>query len=109
MATKQIVSGEMEIVVQHHMGPRRTRSILVYEVAFLGAGKGVALCRKGAGRAHNDPVIAVLLTEDNGDWYTTSDSCANAFWLPDMIEQMQAAHSWLKDYAEKVQFGWIFK
>lgn len=109
MATKIVVSGEQEIVAQRHTNPRRTQTVLDYEVAFLGGCFGVALCRRGAGKAHHEPVTLLILVEDDGTWFTACESVMSSFWLPDLIEQLNAARMWLDDNAVKVQFGWAFK
>ncbi len=110
MATKLVYPGEQQITRSSwHVSPRRTEHQLHFEVAFLGAHKGVALCRRGAGRAHGEPITFQILSELNGDWITSGEGCTSSFWLPDLIEQLMVAHMWLKDNAVKVQHGWIFK
>lgn len=78
----------------------------VYVQAFLGSCKGVGLQPRGTGDPH---VCFVILTEDDGNWFASSNS-TSSYWLPELITQMQAAQAWCENNCDKDgPWGWKFK
>lgn len=74
---------------------------------FLGRCKGVGIRPRNAyGDTH---AMFVILTEDDGWWYEGEDGTASAYWMPELIEQLQKAKEWLDQNATEYSYGWLLK
>ena len=72
---------------------------------FKGRCMGVRLVPRDA----NDPHVCFeLLTEDDGFWLS-GVSCPSSYWLPDLIQVLSKARTWMNKNCVKTEYGWDFK
>ena len=77
-------------------------------VTFRGGCKGVGLKWRGPDDPH---VCFIILTEDDGYWFVSQHDTqgSSSYWLPELIDQLEEAKTWLHRNAEKDgQYGYKF-
>ena len=85
-----------------------------FRQTFLGECKGVGLSPRGeeGGEEGDRHVMFTILTEDDGKWHAGGAGGAassSSHWLPDLEQQLEAAHTWLERNADFGEYGWKFR
>lgn len=77
-------------------------------MAFYGDCLGVAIIKTDPNELK---LSFVMLVEDDGSWGELCGGACDSYWLPEMVEALQAAHHWVKANARrcKDRLGWEAK
>lgn len=84
-------------------------SDLVFKHLILGDCHGIGF----HARSHeNNDVMVVLLTEDDGQWFASTDTTSgfDSAWMPEYVELMKEGLKWLEENCDRPgRYGWKFR